>query len=117
MQNTSVEMALMDPEEREMVEYIWNMIPDQDRQSMTPDDVLMILDEMDNYLESKGLLEYDETTGEATYLEGDVDETEQLEYVRQALARDQRTITGVQIQLVMDAEMQYGIEQGYYEEE
>ena len=34
-----------------------------------------------------------------------------------AMKEDGRSITGVQIQLIQDAELQYGIEHGYYEEE
>ncbi len=117
MADTSFELGLMAPEEQEMVEYIWKNIPEQDRNGMTKDDILFVLDEMDNYLEEKGLLEVDEKTGEVTYLDGDVDETEQTEYVKKAVQASKRTLTGVQIQLIMDAEMQYGTEQGWYEEE
>ena len=50
-------------------------------------------------------------------MDGEVDETEQLDYVLKAAKAQGSTITGVQIQLVMDGELQYGIEQGYYEDE
>jgi hypothetical protein len=40
-----------------------------------------------------------------------------LNYVLAAMKEDGRSITGVQIQLIQDAELQYGIEHGYYEEE
>ena len=110
-------MSLLDSEEREQIEYIWNMISAEDRQGMNQSDVLLVLDAMDDYLEEKGLLQYDEQTGEAEYADGEVDETEQLDYVLQAAKAQGSKITGVQIQLVMDGELQYGIEQGYYEEE
>ena len=38
MENNSIEMALLEPEERELVEYIWRTIPAQDREGMTADD-------------------------------------------------------------------------------
>ena len=117
MPNSSPEMALLDQEEREMLEYIWNLIPEEDKVGLQPDDVLFALDAMADYLEDQGLVEYDEQTGEATYSDGDIDETEQLEYVKQAVAQDKRSISNVQIQLIIDAEFQYGVEQGYYEEE
>lgn len=117
MENNTIEMSLLDPEEREQIDYIWNLIPAEDRRGMNQSDVLLVLDAMDDYLEEKGLLEYDEQTGEAEYLDGEVDETEQLEYVQQAAKAQGSHITGVQIQLVMDGELQYGIEQGYYEDE
>ena len=90
MENNTIEMALLEPEEREMVEFIFSAIPAADR---------------------------DEATGEMEYLDGEVDETEQLNYVLRAAKEDSRAISGVQIQLIQDAELQYGIEHGYYEEE
>ena len=40
MQNSSIELNLLDPEEREQVEFIYNLIPEQDRQGLTADDIL-----------------------------------------------------------------------------
>lgn len=123
--NESIEMALMEPEEREMVEYIMKMINDENgyaslnggnEEKLTADDVLFVLDMMDDYLEEKGLLREDPKTGEMEYLEGDVDETEQLDYILRAVREEGRSITSVQVQLIQDAELQYGIEKGYYEE-
>ena len=49
-------------------------------------------------------------------MEGDVDETEQLDYILKAVREEGRSISSVQVQLIQDAELQYGIEKGYYEE-
>lgn len=123
--NESIEMALMEPEEREMVEYIMKMINDENGdaslnggngETLSADDVLFVLDMMDDYLEEKGLLREDPKTGEMEYLEGDVDETEQLDYILRAVREEGRSISSVQVQLIQDAELQYGIEKGYYEE-
>ena len=123
--NESIEMALMEPEERAMVEYIMKMINDENGdaslnggngEKLTADDVLFVLDMMDDYLAEKGLLREDPKTGEMEYLEGDVDETEQLDYILSAVREEGRSITSVQVQLIQDAELQYGIEKGYYEE-
>lgn len=123
--NESIEMALMEPEEREMVEYIMKMINDENGdaslnggngEKLTADDVLFVLDMMDDYLEEKGLLREDPKTGEMEYLDGDVDETEQLDYILRAVREEGRSISSVQVQLIQDAELQYGIEKGYYEE-
>ena len=116
MENNTIEMALLEPEERELVEFIYSAIPALDRGSLTADDVLFVLDAMDDYLEEQGLVKVDEATGEMEYLDGEVDETEQLNYVLRAAKEDGRTVS-VQIQLIQDAELQYGIEHGYYEEE
>ena len=117
MENNSIEMALLEPEERELVEFVLNAIPAEDRKGLTPDDVLFVLDLMDDYLEEQGLVREDPKTGEMEYLEGEVDETEQLNYVLKAAKEDGRAITGVQIQLIQDAELQFGISKGYYTEE
>jgi len=116
MAATALESALMEPEEKEMVQYILNLIPQEDRNGISESDVLFVLDTMDDFLEQKGLLQYDEKTDEAIYLDGDVDETEQLQYVLQEAKRQQLSLTSLQIQLIMDGEKEYGIEQGYYED-
>lgn len=117
MDNNSIEMALMEPEERELVQFIYDAIPAEDRGNLSADDILTVLDLMDDYLEEQGLVREDPETGEMEYLEGDVDETEQLNYVLKSLQEERRAITGVQIQLIQDAELQFGIQKGYYSEE
>ena len=117
MENNTIELSLMEPEERELVEFIYQAIPAADRGQLTADDILLVLDLMDDYLEEQGLLREDPKTGEMEYLDGDVDETEQLNYVLRACREEGRQISSVQIQLIQDAELQYGIEKGYYEEE
>lgn len=116
MRNSTIEMSLLDPEERKMVEFIWKFIPAIDREGMSEDDVLFVLDQMDDYLLSIGLATEDRENGEITYLDGEVDETEQLNFVLNAAKEQQRSLTSSQIQLIQDAELQYGIEQGWYEE-
>ena len=116
MANSTIELSLMDPEEKQQLEYIWNLIPAEDRQGMTQADVLMVLDLMDDYLVAQGLLQEDDTD-EVTYLEGEIDETEQLNYLMEQTKALGRALTSEQLQLIMDGELQYGIEQGYYEEE
>lgn len=116
MENITMELSLLEPEERELVQFVLDAIPEADRGSLTADDVLLVLDLMDDYLEEQGLLREDPKTGEMEYLDGDVDETEQLNYVLNALKEEGRAVSGVQVQLIQDAELQYGIEKGYYEE-
>ena len=117
MENNSIEMALLEPEERELVAYVYNAIPAEDRGALTPDDILLVLDLMDDYLQEQGLLRIDPETEEMEYLDGEVDETEQMEFVQKAIEKNGRAINAVQIQLIQNAELQYGIEHGYYTEE
>lgn len=115
MDNNSIEMSLLDPETQEMVTYIANLIPEEDKQGLSADDIVYVLDKMDDYLEAQGLLQDDGE--EVTYLDGEIDETEQLAFVLAAAEKDKHALNSVQIQLIMDGELQYGIEKGYYEEE
>ena len=117
MANSNIELSLMDAEEKQQLEYIWNLIPAEDRQGMTQEDVLMVLDLMDDYLVSQGLLEEEDNTDEVTYLEGEIDETAQLNYLLEQTKALGYPLSSEQLQLIMDSELQYGIEQGYYEEE
>ena len=116
MENNTLEMSLLDPEERELVEFVYKAIPASDRAGLTANDILLVLDLMDDYLEEQGLLREDSQTGEMEYLDGEVDETEQLDYVLQGCKEEGREITSVQAQLIQDAELQFGIKKGYYEE-
>lgn len=115
--DANIELSLLDAEEKEQLEFMWNLIPDEDKKGMSKSDVLLVLDLMDDFLAEKGMLEEDEQTGEATYLEGEVDETEQLEYLLNAVAEVGTPLTRVQLQLILDAEMQYGLKKGWYEED
>mgnify|MGYP004613636851 CR=1 FL=1 len=115
--DANIELSLLDAEEKEQLEFMWNLIPDEDKKGMSKSDVLLVLDLMDDFLAEKGMLEEDEQTGEVTYLEGEVDETEQLEYLLNAVAEEGTPLTRVQLQLILDAEMQYGLKKGWYEED
>ena len=114
--NTNIELSLLDPEEKELLNYIWNLIPEADRQGMTQADVLLVLDLMDDYLVENGLLEEDDQAGEMTYLDGEIDETEQLNFLVNATKEQGLALSSTQIQLIMDGELQYGIEKGYYQD-
>ena len=111
-----MEMNLLEPEERKEVEFIWNLIPAEDKQGISEEDVLLVLDAMDDFLEEVGLLHVDEETGEVEYEDGEVDETAQMEYVADVAKEQHSPLTMVQIQLIMDGEFQYGLQEGWYEE-
>lgn len=113
--NPNVELSLLEAEEKQLLDYIWKLIPEQDRHGMTQSDVLLVLDLMDDFLMENGLLE--ESEEEVTYLEGEIDEAAQLEYLLAKTKEQGVNLTSEQIQLIMDGELQYGVEQGYYEEE
>jgi len=118
MEKTSTfDEQLLSEDEREQVEFMWDLIPAQDRKGMTKSDIVFVLDSMDDFLESQGLLHVDDKTGEVLYEEGDIDETEQLSYIQQAVKDANLALSDSQIQIILDAEYQFGVEQGYYEDE
>ncbi len=118
--DNNIELSLLEPDEKEQLEWMWNFIPQQDRQHLTKQDLLFVLDAMDDFLQQAGLVEVADN-GEMTYLDGEVDDTEQLNYLIKAVGEAAKQkqcspLTPSQLQIIMDAELQYGIEQGWYEE-
>lgn len=114
---TSFDDQLLSDDERRQVEQMWEIIPEQDRKGMDKGDIVFVLDAIDDYMEALGLLHVDEKSGEVTYEDGDIDETEQLEFIERAVKAAGLTLSGAQIQIILDAEFQYGVEEGYYEDE
>ena len=47
---------LLSEDEREQVEYMWDVIPEQDRKSLSKGDIVFVLDAMDDYLEEEAVL-------------------------------------------------------------
>lgn len=111
-----IEDNLISAEEKAQIDRMWEMIPEQDR-TFTKEDILFVLDAMDDYLEESGMVTYHEDTEEIEYKDGEVDETEQLQFVLDLAHEDGRKLTSAQVQIILDAEYQYGLEEGYYEEE
>lgn len=112
-----LESTIIDDQERELLDYIIRTIPADDLYGLTEDDILYVLDVMDDYLVMKGIATEDEENEEMEYKEGYVDETEQLHYVLEQAKLDKVPVTSVQVQLIQDAEFQYGVENGFYSEE
>lgn len=93
------------------IDYIMNLIPEQDREGMTEDDVQYVLDVIYDFYESEGLIDEDQAS------EGVIDETAELNFIRAAAKKDNIHLTDQQIQLILDGEFQYGLEIGIYEED
>ena len=108
---------LIDDQERELLDYIIANVPEEELYGLTEDDILYVLDVMDDYLIKVGLAEENPDEEDIEYKEGYVDETEQLNYVLEQAKLDKVPVTGVQVQLIQDAEYQYGVEHGIYEED
>lgn len=114
---TSFDEQLLSDDERRQVERMWEIIPEQDRKGIDKGDIVFVLDAIDDFMEALGLIQVDEASGEVIYEDGEIDETEQLEFIERAVKAAGLTLTGAQIQIILDAEYQYGVEEGYYEDE
>ncbi len=93
------------------IEYILNLIPEQDREGITEDDVQYVLDVIYDFYEEEGLLE------ENMASDGYVDEDKELEYIHRACKRDGIELNYEQIQLILDGEFEYGKSIGIYAED
>lgn len=107
--NTDNEELVFD--ENEAIDFIWNYIPEEDKQSLTKDDIQYILDVVYDYYESEGLIE-DDTAEDAS-----IDEEKMYNYIKTAVSKDNMQITDELIQLILDGEFEYGVSIGIYEEE
>ncbi len=94
------------------VRFIMDFIPEEDRKNLTEDDIVYVLDVIDEFYESEGLLSEDETAEEAS-----IDEEKMYNYVLKAAKKDQINITTEQLQLILEGEYEYGVSIGIYEEE
>lgn len=99
-------------DDEKCIQYILNLIPEEDRGNMTEDDVQYVLDVIYDFYESVGLIDEDDTADE-----GVIDEEAELEFIRKAVKKDHIQLTDQQIQLILDGEFQYGLEIGIYEED
>ena len=93
------------------IEYIMNLIPEEDKQGMTEDDVQYVLDVIYDFYESEGLLD------ENVASDGYVDEDKELEFIHRASKRDGIDLSYEQIQLILDGEFEYGKSIGIYAED
>ncbi len=94
------------------VRYILDFIPEEDRKNLTEDDIVYVLDVIDEFYESEGLLSEDETAEEAS-----IDEEKMYNFVLKAAKKDNVEITTEQLQLILEGEFAYGVEIGIYSEE
>lgn len=98
-------------DDEECIKFILDLIPAEDREGMTEDDVQYVLDVIYEFYESEGLID------EEIASDGLVDETRELDFIRKAAKKDGVNLSDEQIQLIVDGEFQYGLEKGFYEED
>ncbi len=106
----STEELLFD--EDAAVRFIMEFIPEEDRKGLTDDDIVYVLDVIDEYYESEGLLNEDETAEEAS-----IDEEKMYNFVLKAAKKDKVELSTEQLQLILEGEYEYGVSIGIYAEE
>ena len=105
-------MALPVYDEQEAIRYILEHIPEQDKQNLTEDTVGDVLDFVDDFYEQSDL--YNEET--ETALEGEVDESDLLQFVLDKVEEEHLQLSDEQVQLILTFEFEYGCSIGVYEE-
>ncbi len=94
------------------VRFIMDFIPEEDRKNLTEDDIVYVLDVIDEFYESEGLLSEDETAEEAS-----IDEEKMYNFVLKAAKKDNVEISTEQLQLILEGEYEYGVSIGIYADE
>ena len=105
-------MALPVYDEQEAIRYILEHIPEQDKQNLTEDTVGDVLDFVDDFYEQSDL--YNEET--ETALEGEVDESDLLQFVLDKVEEEHLQLSYEQVQLILTFEFEYDCSIGVYEE-
>ncbi|MGM9831336.1 MAG: hypothetical protein ACI3Z5_04900 [Paludibacteraceae bacterium] len=98
-------------DDSEAIKFIMNLIPEEDKTTLTEDDIQYVLDVIYDFYEDEGLV--DEDTAE----EASIDEEKLFNYVKKAAQKDGIKLNDETIQLILDGEYEYGLSIGIYEEE
>lgn len=99
-------------DDSEAIEYIWNLIPEEDKKGMSKDSIEYVLDAIYDYYESENLIGDDDTAESAS-----IDEQAMFEFVKNEAKSDGIKLTDVQLQLILDGEFEYGVSKGIYDED
>ena len=98
-------------DDSEAIKFIMNLIPEEDKTTLTEDDIQYVLDVIYDFYEDEGLV--DEDTAE----EASIDEEKLFNYVKKAAQKDGIKLNDETTQLILDGENEYGLSIGIYEEE
>lgn len=103
---------LLEFDDDKAIEFILQYIPQSLKSKLTADDVSYFLDLIYDYYESNGYI--DENSVEET----SIDEEAMMDFIMKALKKDQIIkLTEEEVEILLDAEYQYGKSNGIYDEE
>jgi ribosome assembly protein YihI (activator of Der GTPase) len=95
-------------DEDEAVKFILNHLPAAQKANIPDTKVEYILDVIYDFYDEKGLIEED-TTEEAS-----IDEEEMFKFLKKCAKKDKMAITDEEIQMILEAEYEYGKSIGIY---
>ena len=95
-------------DEDEAVKFILKHLPTAQKNSIQDEKVEYVLDVIYDFYDEKGLI--DEDTAE----EANIDEEEMFKFLKKCVKKDKMEITDEEIQMILEAEYQYGKSIGIY---
>jgi len=95
-------------DEDEAVKFIHNLIPEEAKERITDVSIEYVLDVVYEFYDENGLIEEDSTE------EANIDEEEMFKYILKCSQKDNMQLSEDDIQLIMNAEYEYGKSLGIY---
>ena len=95
-------------DEEEAVKFILNHLPSAQKATIQDEKVEYVLDVIYDFYDEKGLIEED------TAEEANIDEEEMYKFLKKSAKNDKMSITDTEIQIILEAEYEYGKSIGIY---
>ena len=95
-------------DEEEAVKFILNHLPSAQKATIQDEKVEYVLDVIYDFYDEKGLIEED------TAEEANIDEEEMYKFLKKSAKKDKMSITDTEIQIILEAEYEYGKSIGIY---
>ncbi len=96
-------------DEDEAVKFILNHLPAEEKENIPDIKVEYVLDVIYEFYDEKGLIQED------TAEEASIDEEEMFKFIKKCSKKDKMDITEKEIQLIIEAEFEYGKSIGIYD--
>ncbi|MDR3653221.1 MAG: hypothetical protein P4L34_09660 [Paludibacter sp.] len=98
-------------DEDDAVKFILNSIPEDSKKRIDEDKIEYVLDVVYDFYDENGLIDEDSTE------EASIDEEEMFKFILKSSKKDKIKLSEDDIQLILDAEYEYGKSLGIYKEE
>lgn len=96
-------------DEDEAVKFILNHLPAEEKENIPDIKVEYVLDVIYEFYDEKGLIQED------TAEEASIDEEEMFKFIKKCAKKDKMDITEKEIQVIIEAEFEYGKSIGIYD--